>query len=95
MNTESRLFIKEDGKPYSNSKSLGKVVNKIANRAGLNYSSHTLRRKFSQDLVFNHNISLPIVAQAMGHNPGDIKTLMTSYCLVRENQSVEVIKNLD
>lgn len=95
MNIESRLFVKEDGKPYSNSKALGKVISNIAKRVGLNYSSHSLRRKFSQDLVFNHNVPLPIVAQALGHSPGDIKTLMTSYCLVRDNQSVEVLKNLD
>ncbi len=95
MIEEPRLFVKEDGKPYSNSKALSKVVFKVSKRVGLSYGPHCFRRKCAQDLVFKHNIPLPLAADLLGHSPRDIETLMTSYCLIPEGKSIEVVKNLD
>tara|TARA_B100001989_G_C24373703_1_gene380710 strand:- start:254 stop:541 length:288 start_codon:yes stop_codon:yes gene_type:complete len=91
---DAKLLIKEDGKPYSDQKALSKVVTKLTKKAGLNYSCHSLRRKFCQDMAFKHNVALPIIAEIIGHNPKDIETLMTSYCLIPPNKSIEVSKNI-
>lgn len=94
IGASERLFVKQNGEPYSSSHALGKVVIKASWRVGLDYSAHSYRRKCSQYLVHKHGIPIPFAAEHLGHNPQDITTFMTSYCLNPKNAYLESIKNI-